>query len=162
RRDPRHHRPGTHHQHPHLAAAAVPAARRPPAGRRRPEHPAVADDLLRRRVTGTPGRGGEVVRPLPQRGVRHERAPDDQYLPGHPDVRQAAVVGVPDELFGEAPHAYVVPAPGATVTTDELRQLVVDQLSAEWAPREVEFIDALPLTGAGKVDKKALRARYLS
>src|SRR5439155_930157 len=83
RRDPRHHRPGTHHQHPHLAAAAVPAARRPPAGRRRPEHPAVADDLLRRRVTGTPGRGGEVVRPLPQRGVRHERAPDDQYLPGH-------------------------------------------------------------------------------
>jgi len=88
--------------------------------------------------------------------------PLEDVLTGHPDVRQAAVVGVPDELFGEAPHAYVVPAPGATVTTDELRQLVVDQLSAEWAPREVEFIDALPLTGAGKVDKKALRARYLS
>jgi acyl-CoA synthetase (AMP-forming)/AMP-acid ligase II len=88
--------------------------------------------------------------------------PLEDVLTTHPDVRQAAVVGVPDELFGEAPHAYVIRAPGATVTAEELRQLVVDNLSAEWSPREVDFIDAFPLTAAGKVDKRALRGRYLT
>ena len=83
-------------------------------------------------------------------------------LTGHPEVRDAAVIGVPDDAFGEVVRAYVVRAPGATVSAEELRQLVVDRLNPQWSPREVEFIDTLPLTDAGKVDKKALRARYLA
>jgi fatty-acyl-CoA synthase len=88
--------------------------------------------------------------------------PLEDVLTGHPEVRDAAVIGVPDDAFGEVVYAYVVPAPGATVSADELRRLVVDRLNAQWSPREVEFIDTLPLTDAGKVDKKALRARYLA
>ncbi len=86
--------------------------------------------------------------------------PLEDVLAGHPDVRQAAVVGVPDEFLGEAVHAYVIRHPGATVTADELRQLVVSTLNEDWSPRAVEFVDELPLTESGKVDKKQLRAGY--
>ncbi len=88
--------------------------------------------------------------------------PIEDALNGHPEVRQAAVIGVPDELLGEAIHAYVIRSPDATVTEDELRQLVVEQLNELWSPREVEFIGSFPLTESGKVDKKQLRARHLA
>jgi fatty-acyl-CoA synthase len=64
--------------------------------------------------------------------------------------------------MGEAAHAFVIRTESATVTADELRQHVIEQLNALWAPREVEFIEEFPLTDFGKVDKKALRARYLA
>lgn len=86
--------------------------------------------------------------------------PIEDALAGHPDVRAAAVVGVPDEVAGELPYAYVVPAPGATVSSAELIDLVTTTLSDTWAPGAVEFVDALPLNRANKVDKRALRARY--
>ena len=81
-------------------------------------------------------------------------------LAAHPQVRAAAVIGVPDPVAGELPHAYVVPGPGATVTGDELIGLVTRELSDTWAPGGVEFVDALPLNRSAKVDKRALRARY--
>ncbi|MBB5872805.1 acyl-CoA synthetase (AMP-forming)/AMP-acid ligase II [Allocatelliglobosispora scoriae] len=87
--------------------------------------------------------------------------PIEDLLAGHPDVRAAAVVGVPDSATGEAVHAYVVVSPDAAVTAVELRTLVVETLSDLWAPREIEFIDKLPLTQVGKVDKVALRNRFL-
>jgi acyl-CoA synthetase (AMP-forming)/AMP-acid ligase II len=86
--------------------------------------------------------------------------PIEDVLAGHPQVRAAAVIGVPDPVAGELPHAYVVRAPGATVTADELIGLVVEELSDTWAPGAVEFVDALPLNRSAKVDKRALRARY--
>ena len=86
--------------------------------------------------------------------------PVEDVLTGHPDVRAAAVIKVPDDAMGEAGHAFVVPAAGATVTADELRDRVVAALDEMWAPREVEFIDALPLIGMGKVDKRALFERF--
>jgi fatty-acyl-CoA synthase len=88
--------------------------------------------------------------------------PLEDALTEHPQVRQAAVVGVPDDLLGEAIHAYVIRTPSATVTAEELRQFVVEQLSLAWSPREVEFVDTLPTNDYGKVDKKMLRARYAS
>ncbi|MFG1673557.1 class I adenylate-forming enzyme family protein [Micromonospora sp. NPDC049282] len=86
--------------------------------------------------------------------------PIEDVLAGHPEVRAAAVIGVPDPVAGELPHAYVVAAPGASVTGDELIALVTRELSETWAPGAVEFVDALPLNRSAKVDKRALRARY--
>ncbi|RKN40614.1 class I adenylate-forming enzyme family protein [Micromonospora endolithica] len=86
--------------------------------------------------------------------------PIEDVLAGHPQVRAAAVIGVPDEVAGELPYAYVVRAPGATVTGAELVAAVTTALSDTWAPGGVEFVDRLPLNRANKVDKRALRARY--
>jgi len=88
--------------------------------------------------------------------------PLEDALAEHPDVVQAAVIGVPDEFLGEAVHAFVVRAPGATVTGEELRRHVTNRLNETWTPREVEFLDAFPLNESRKVDKKALRSHYLS
>jgi fatty-acyl-CoA synthase len=88
--------------------------------------------------------------------------PIEEALIEHPQVTAAAAVGVPDDLHGEAVHAYVVPAAGATVTGAELRDHVITALNETWAPREVEFVDELPLMAIGKVDRAALRARYLA
>lgn len=89
----------------------------------------------------------------------HSR-PIEDVLAGHPQVRAAAVIGVPDEAAGELPYAFVVPAPGATVTARELIDLVTAELSDTWAPGGVQFVDRLPLNRSAKVDKRALRARH--
>ncbi|MFI9639767.1 class I adenylate-forming enzyme family protein [Micromonospora sp. NPDC051925] len=86
--------------------------------------------------------------------------PIEDVLAGHPQVRAAAVIGVPDPVAGELPYAYVVRAPGATVRETELIGLVTTELSDTWAPGAVEFVDALPLNRSAKVDKRALRERY--
>jgi acyl-CoA synthetase (AMP-forming)/AMP-acid ligase II len=86
--------------------------------------------------------------------------PIEDALAGHPQVRAAAVIGVPDEVVGEVPHAYVVVAPGATVTERELVDLVTEELNEMWAPHSVDLVAALPLNRSAKVDKQALRARY--
>lgn len=87
--------------------------------------------------------------------------PVEDALASHPQVRLASVIGVPDAEIGEAVYAYVVTTLDATVTEAELRALVTEELSDYQAPRTVEFVDTLPLTGMGKVDKKALRARHV-
>lgn len=86
--------------------------------------------------------------------------PIEDVLAAHPQVRIAAVIGVPDTTVGEVVHAYVVPVDGATVTGEELAAMVGAELNDMWQPKVVEFVDALPLTRANKIDKKALRARY--
>ena len=86
--------------------------------------------------------------------------PIEDTLTGHPHVRAAAVIGVPEPTFGEAAHAYVVLTEGATVTPAELTALVRDELAEEWVPATIEFVDSLPLTAIGKVNTGALRRRY--
>lgn len=76
-----------------------------------------------------------------------------------PGVAEAAVVAVPDERWGEAGVAFVVPCPGTRPTSAELRERVREHLAGFKVPREVVVVDALPLTGSGKVDKRDLRAR---
>jgi malonyl-CoA/methylmalonyl-CoA synthetase len=74
----------------------------------------------------------------------------------HPSVAEAAVAGVPDSDLGERIAAWVVLAPGATATGDELVSHVGDLLAAHKRPREIHLVDALPRNEMGKVMKRAL------
>jgi fatty-acyl-CoA synthase len=84
----------------------------------------------------------------------------EDVISGSPGVAMCAVIGVPDDKWGEAVKAVVVRKAGAAVAADELIRLVKDHKGPVYAPKSVDFVDALPLTALGKADKKALRAQY--
>ena len=75
----------------------------------------------------------------------------------HPAVQEVAVVGMPDEKWGETPHAFVVRAPQSTVTEAELVEYAREHMAHFKAPRKFEFIDQLPKTATGKIRKYVLR-----
>ncbi|MDI3387763.1 AMP-binding protein [Streptomyces sp. B-S-A8] len=83
----------------------------------------------------------------------------EDLLNSHPKVRQSAVFGVHDADRTERVHAAVVPVPGAGVEAEELRAAVRERRGAMYEPARLTFLDALPLTDAGKPDKKLLRQR---
>ncbi|MCG7609914.1 MULTISPECIES: AMP-binding protein [Mycobacterium] len=82
----------------------------------------------------------------------------EDVLSGHPSVDQVAVVAVPDDYWGEAVCAVVVPVPGQPPTADELVEHVRNEIAGFKRPRLVLFTEALPLTGNGKVAKDRVRA----
>jgi fatty-acyl-CoA synthase len=77
----------------------------------------------------------------------------------HPAVQEVAIVGLPHELWGEAPHAFVVLKSGASVSEEELREFARNNLAHFKAPHGVTFISELPKTATGKVQKYVLRGR---
>lgn len=81
----------------------------------------------------------------------------ENVLAKNPAVASCAVIGVPDEQWGERVHAVVVLAPGRTATQDELRDFCRKQIAGYKVPRTVTFVDALPISGAGKILKRTLR-----
>jgi fatty-acyl-CoA synthase len=78
----------------------------------------------------------------------------------HPAVLEAAVVGVPDARWGEVPKALVVLKPGQRAEEQELITFCRDRMAHFKAPKSVEFVDTLPKTATGKVQKFALREQY--
>jgi fatty-acyl-CoA synthase len=84
----------------------------------------------------------------------------EDVLTTHPDVSAAAVIGVPDERWGEAVTAYIVPRSGRSPDPEALKTLVRDHKGRFQTPKTIHFIEQLPLTAVGKPDKKALRARH--
>jgi acyl-CoA synthetase (AMP-forming)/AMP-acid ligase II len=84
----------------------------------------------------------------------------EQVIWSHPAVQDCAVIGVPDEHWGEAVTAVVELNAGQQVGADELIALCKDRLGSVKAPKSIEFVDSLPRSPVGKVLKKDLRAKY--
>ncbi|MGQ9803468.1 MAG: acyl-CoA synthetase [Anaerolineae bacterium] len=94
--------------------------------------------------------GGENVYPAEVESILH----------AHPAVAEAALIGVPDEKWGEVGRAIVVLHPGAQVTAEEILTFCRERLASYKVPKSVIFVDELPKTGANKVDKERLRKLY--
>jgi fatty-acyl-CoA synthase len=91
--------------------------------------------------------GGENISSIEVEGV----------LLRHPAVLEAAIVGMPDEKWGETPHAFVVRREGTSTTGDELIAFAREHLAHFKAPRAVTFVGELPKTATGKIQKFVLR-----
>ena len=81
-------------------------------------------------------------------------------LIAHPQVREAAVVAVPDDRWQERPLAAIVIEDGAELTAADLREFLSDRVVRWWLPERWTFIEEIPRTSVGKYDKKTIRARY--
>jgi acetyl-CoA synthetase len=79
----------------------------------------------------------------------------------HPGVAEAAVIGVPDELKGEAIVGYAVAKPGVTVEPAGVCATVVEVLGPIFRPREVRIVAELPKTQSGKIVRRLIRQQYL-
>jgi acyl-CoA synthetase (AMP-forming)/AMP-acid ligase II len=86
----------------------------------------------------------------------------EQMLERHPDIHQACVVPVPDEIRGQKPVAFIVPVPGARLSARMVKDYALANGPAYQHPRQVEFISELPLAGTNKIDRKALIERALA
>ena len=91
--------------------------------------------------------GGENISSVEVEGV----------LMRHPSVQEVAVVGLPDERWGESPHAFVVLRPGASADEDELRRFARDAMAHFKVPSQFHLVAELPKTVTGKVQKYVLR-----
>jgi fatty-acyl-CoA synthase len=91
--------------------------------------------------------GGENISSVEVEGV----------LLRHPSVQEVAIVGLPHERWGEAPHAFVVLKTGTSATVEELREFAREKLAHFKAPHGVTFVTELPKTATGKIQKYVLR-----
>jgi fatty-acyl-CoA synthase len=81
---------------------------------------------------------------------------------GHPDVLEAAVIGLPHERWQERPLACVVTKPGRTLTKAAVIEWLSTRVARWWLPEDVVFVDGLPKTSVGKIAKRELRDRFAS
>ena len=78
----------------------------------------------------------------------------------HPDVVDAAVIGIPDDRWGEAVLAFIVRKPETTVTEEDIIAYCKEQIASYKKPKKVEFVETLPRIATGKIDKVSLRKPY--
>ena len=83
----------------------------------------------------------------------------EHMLERHPDIAQACVVPVPDEIKGEKPFAFVVRKPDSSLSEEDVKRYALTNGPAYQHPRQVCFLDVLPLAGPNKVDRKGLKQR---
>ena len=94
--------------------------------------------------------GGENIYPSEVESIMH----------AHPAVAEAALIGIPDDKWGEVGCAVVCAKPGQLLGTDDLLAFLRERLAKYKVPKSVIFVDTLPKTGPGKIDKKVLVERY--
>ena len=92
-------------------------------------------------------RGGQNIYP----------ADVEEVIYAHPGVREVAVVGIPDDVLGEVPIAYVAMAPGQTVSAEDLVARCRDELAYYKVPAQIHFMDELPKGPTGKILRRGLR-----
>jgi fatty-acyl-CoA synthase len=94
--------------------------------------------------------GGENIYPAEVESV----------LAAHPAVAEVALIGVPDDQWGEAPRALVVPKPGQQLRPDDLIAFGGERLARYKLPKRVALVESLPRTAAGKIDKELLKKQH--
>ena len=95
-------------------------------------------------------RGGENIAPAEIEAVLH----------AHPAVDEAAIIGAPDEDWGQKIVAFVALRPGQTASADDIGEFCKSRLASFKKPQEINFLDELPKNPLGKVLKKELKAQY--
>ena len=93
--------------------------------------------------------GGENISSIEVEGV----------LLRHPAVQEVAVVGMPDERWGEVPHAFVVLRTGCSATEVDLREFARERMAHFKCPKAIRFVPELPKTATGKIQKYVLRGK---
>lgn len=86
----------------------------------------------------------------------------EDVLYAHPAVVEVAVIGIPDDRWGEAVHATLVLEAGSTVTEDDIRSYCRERLAGYKVPKSVSFLEEMPKSAVGKILKRELRAPYWS
>jgi amino acid adenylation domain-containing protein len=99
------------------------------------------------------GRSDDIIK---SRGEKVSPVEVENALQGIDGISEAAVIGVPDELLGEAIRAFVTLEGGSTLTEQDVKRISLSRLENFMAPKEVIFLDELPKTPNGKISKKAL------
>lgn len=84
----------------------------------------------------------------------------EEVIVRHPAVATAVVLGIPDDYWGEAVHAVVVLEPGAEATAEELIRFCGDHVAGYKKPKAVDFVDELPVSAYGKVQRREMRDKY--
>ena len=81
----------------------------------------------------------------------------EEVLFEHPKIREAAVIGIPDETRGETVKAFIVLEPGQTSTVDEIRAFCKEKMAVYKVPTHIDFVEDLPKTQVGKILRRELR-----
>jgi acyl-coenzyme A synthetase/AMP-(fatty) acid ligase len=92
------------------------------------------------------------------RGYRVELGEIENALYRHEEIKETAVVAIPDDLLGNRLRAFVVLSPGSTVTEKELETFCAKHVPKYMVPEKIELCDSLPKTSSGKTDRTALAA----
>jgi long-chain acyl-CoA synthetase len=102
------------------------------------------------------GRKDDMIK---SKGERISAKEVENNICGMAGVTEAAVIGLPDEILGQAIKAYIVPAADAELTDKQVLKYCAEHMETFMVPKYIEFMDSLPKTPNGKIDKKQLKAR---